>query len=160
MNFASIDPGADTGIAVFSDTCQLLSIGTIRDAGLLTDYYAKLEATKRNYNIAFALIEAYQPFARRPQASKVQAQIRCCQDVFPLHVMVLTGAWNPAHWKDGYKRKVAAALFNQIFSNSHTTDSALMGGRIFNRINAINGNGFSDLLRLAETTRVLPGREK
>jgi hypothetical protein len=80
------------------------------------------------HRIDIAIIEAYQNFGKHfRDASKVQAQIRALQDVFTDHIMVRTGSWNPRHYDDRFKRSLAAGSFRQVFTNSHTTDAALMG---------------------------------
>lgn len=127
---AHIDPGMNTGVAIFDLAYPgfLLEIGTIKDNTTLVEYMDKLQKMKYKHSIEIACIEAYQNFGRRfYNAAKVQQQIRACQDVFPVRIMIKTGQWNPRHFKDQYKRMLAAAAFNRAFTNSHTTDAAMMG---------------------------------
>lgn len=128
MIIASFDPGAYTGAAIFDGVGRLTETGTVKDDGTLAEYCDKLRKMQGRHRIDFAVIEAYQNFGKHfRDASKVQAQIRALQDVFPDHIMVRTGSWNPRHYDDRFKRSLAANAFRQVFTNSHTTDAALMG---------------------------------
>ena len=125
-----IDPGQYTGVAIFDFEIPtyLAETGTIRDNGKLTDYAAKLEAMKIKHEVVIAVIEQYQNFGRRfYNAGKVNEQIRACKDVFDKHILVKTSQWNPRHYQDQFKRRLAASAFQRDFTNSHCTDAALMG---------------------------------
>jgi hypothetical protein len=128
MIIASFDPGAYTGAAIFDGVGRLVETGTVKDDGTLEQYCDKLRKMKNLHKIDVAVIEAYQNFGKHfRDASKVQAQIRALQDVFPDHIMIRTVSWNPRHYDDRFKRSLAASAFRQVFTNSHTTDAALMG---------------------------------
>jgi hypothetical protein len=128
MIIASFDPGAYTGAAIFDGVGRLVETGTVKDDGTLEQYCDKLRKMQGRHRIDIAIIEAYQNFGKHfRDASKVQAQIRALQDVFTDHIMVRTGSWNPRHYDDRFKRSLAAGSFRQVFTNSHTTDAALMG---------------------------------
>lgn len=127
---AFIDPGASTGVAIFDIAIPsyLVEVGTVKDTGTLADYCQKLRKMQHKHVIEIAVIEDYQNFGKQfRNAAKVQQQIRACQDVFAKRIMCRTGQWNPRHFKDSYKRMLAASAFNRVFSNSHTTDAAMMG---------------------------------
>ena len=127
---AHIDPGTITGVAIFDlgFPNYLLETGTIKDTSTLAAYGGKLEKMKHLHAIEIACIEEYQNFGKRfRNAAKVQQQIRACQDAFPRRIMIKTSQWNPRHFKDRYKRMLAASAFNRVFTNAHTTDAALMG---------------------------------
>jgi len=125
-----IDPGQYTGVAIFDLAYPgyLLETGTIKDNSTLAAYCEKLEKMRHKHAIEIACIEEYQNFGKRfRNAAKVQQQIRACQDVFRKRIMIKTGQWNPRHFKDNYKRMLAASAFHRVFTNSHTTDAAMMG---------------------------------
>jgi hypothetical protein len=129
MNFVCIDPGRATGCAISSliPFGNLIEVGTIRDNGSIEKYCDALRKMKERHDIQFAVIEKYQNFGKYfVDASTVQAEIRACQDVFPRHIMVATGQWNPRHFQDKYKRLMAASTFRRTFTNSHTTDAAMI----------------------------------
>jgi len=99
----------------------------INTAGILS-VSRHLIKMRHKHAIDIACIEEYQNFGKRfRNAAKVQQQIRACQDVFPNKIMIKTGQWNPRHFKDNYKRMLAASAFHRVFTNSHTTDAAMMG---------------------------------
>jgi hypothetical protein len=128
MIIAAFDPGAYTGCAIFDGVGRLTETGTVKDDGTLAEYCDKLRKMQERHSIDIAIIEAYQNFGKHfRDASKVQAQIRALQDVFTDYIMVRTGSWNPRHYDDRFKRSLAASAFRQVFTNSHTTDAALMG---------------------------------
>jgi len=128
MIIAAFDPGSYTGCAIFDGVGVLVDTGTVKDDGTLAEYCDKLRKMQERHNIDVAVIEAYQNFGKHfRDASKVQAQIRALKDVFPDHIMVRTGSWNPRHYEDRFKRQLAANAFRHVFTNSHTTDAALMG---------------------------------
>ena len=159
--FCSIDPGKTTGIALFDQFGAFKASYTLEDNGA-ADYINKLLAFKLRYEVRFALIEMYVNFGKyRPNAFKVQEEVRFCKEVFPLHILVKTCQWNPKAYKDRMKRQMAAQYLNCVFANSHCTDAALMGKNIFDLIKVYyNGMAYSFLSDLSEGIKQFPTRQE
>jgi len=150
MTFMSIDPGAGSGISIFSfqPFGNLIEFGTVKDKALIEDYKADLNKIRLRFGVELAIIENYQNYGKKfVNASAVQTQIRACKEVFPEHIMIWQAQWaTRVHGRvagDKTKRQIAAQIFNRDFRNSHQTDSVLMGLYFINKI-----NGFSQYTRI------------
>ncbi len=158
MNFISIDPGKQTGLAVFDQYGKLLDSFTLHYRDHL-DYSKALQEAKERHFIQFALIERFTPFVgmRRKGAHSVETQMTICKEVFPAHVLIYTSQWNPRSYKGKFKRTVwAPMLFHRIFPNDHQCDAAIMGGVIWSRTSAAISEAFQALWWLARTKRAWP----
>lgn len=131
-NYAAIDPGRKTGVAIYSQFGELLDWGTVRGDSL-APYMAKLEAMRNKWGIRFAVIDAYTPWGSRfVRSSEVQAQIKACKDVFADHILILSSQWNSGKKSNKSKRVYASMIFNRVFDNEHITDAVLIGWATWN----------------------------
>jgi len=151
MIWAAIDPGRITGFAIFDNDLFIAKL-TVKDNGLLA-YMNELESIKNKYGIELALIERYCNFGKfRPNASKVQEQIRACIEVFPIYVLILTQQWNSAKLTDAEKIKLIFDQF-KIKVNNHEADAILMGFRSYQKAGFLSGGDPEKFLKALAATR-------
>lgn len=127
---AMIDPGTDSGVTIFDLEIygRFIDYGTIRDRGSLMRYGEELKRMAEKHDIRMAVIEKYVNLGKKyKDASKVQAQIRICEEVFPCRILIEHSQWNPMGYGDRFRRKLAAGIYGKVFENSHVTDAALIG---------------------------------
>ena len=158
MNFCSIDPGKQTGIALFDQYGKLLDSFTLHYQD--HEQYSKaLQEAKLRHFIQFALIERFTPFIgkQRKGAHSVQTQMTICQEVFSSHVLIYTSQWNPRAYKGKFKRTVwAPTVFQRLFPNDHQCDAAIMGTVIWTKTVSAIGEAFNALWWLARTKKSWP----
>ena len=115
MNFATVDPGAATGLAVWSDTITdgphppcwtLLHVGTLKYVGA-RDYLDRLEATIRNYRLEFAVVERYVNFGRQfVNAERMITQQTLLCEAFRDVVLIGKRTWDPASTSPDMQKQI------------------------------------------------------
>lgn len=157
MNWASIDPGAPSGVTIWDQNGKHILTSTVKYCNAL-DFCNKLQKMKDYHDIDFILIEKFTIFKTGRKnsfhtfnASKVQIQLQLWKEMFPKYVEVHTMQWNPSRWKDSWKRQIVLNDYHVKLKNSHETDSFLLGANIFRRVQLQTGKmAFSALQALAE----------
>jgi len=161
-NICFIDPGLDTGIALFSPFGDFIDCFTVRDVGRLSEYEKQLELFKARHDVNVAGIEDYVNFGKhRVNAGKVLQQIRVCQDVFrEAFFMIQTVQWNSRSYKESFKKAWAVELFRREFKNGHMRDASLMGSQVFHYIKVnMKKPPIVFIKEIAETTHKFPNRK-
>ncbi len=148
MNFATVDPGAATGLAVWSDTITdgphpqcwtLLHVGTLKYVGA-RDYLDKIAATIRNYRLEFAVIERYVNFGRRfVNAERMITQQTLLCEAFTDVVLIGKMSWDPMRTKPAMQAEIIRDYGIDAPNNEHERDAVLMGINIFRRLPCDNG---------------------
>ena len=143
MNFATVDPGRETGLAVWSDeltdgphpVCwRLLHVGTLKYVGA-RDYLDKIAATIRNYGLEFAVIEKYVNFGRRfVNAERMIAQQTLLVEAFRDVVLIGKRSWDPANTGPMMQRWIMDQYEINAPVNEHERDAVHMGINIFRRL--------------------------
>jgi len=145
MYFATIDPGRETGIAVWSDRIAeppvsqwprwtLDHTGTLRYMGA-RDYLDRLEATIRNYRLEFAVLERYVNFGRQyKDAERMVTQQTLICEAFEDVVLVGKRSWDPANTKPKMQAEIIAEYGIEAPRNEHERDAVHMGLNIFRRM--------------------------
>lgn len=157
MNFATVDPGAATGLAVWSDALTdgphpvcwtLLHVGTLKYVGA-RDYLDKIAATIRNYRLEFAVIERYVNFGRRFVNSErmITQQTLLCE-AFVDVVLIGKMSWDPMRTRPAMQAEIIRDYGLAAPKNEHERDAVNMGINIFRRLPAANTDK-AELLRAA-----------
>lgn len=145
MNFATIDPGRETGIAVWSDRIAeppvsqwprwtLDHTGTLRYVGA-RDYLDRLAAMIRNYRLEFAVIERYVNFGRQyKDAERMVTQQTLICEAFEDVVLIGKRSWDPANTKPKMQAEIIAEYGIEAPRNEHERDAVHMGLNIFRRM--------------------------
>ena len=159
MNWCSIDCGKVTGITIWDETGKLIETVTVKDFGKITEFYFAVAEIKAGFDVVFALIEDYINFSKRfRKASKVETQIRVCEDVFDNRIMIYNRQWQK-HSYSTREKKLLVYEYYGIDVNDHQADSCLMGREIFNYCEHRYGNGHKYLYKLATTTKKWPTKK-
>lgn len=157
MNFATVDPGRETGLAVWSDALTdgphpvcwtLLHVGTLKYVGA-RDYLDKIAATIRNYRLEFAVIERYVNFGRRFVNSErmITQQTLLCE-AFVDVVLIGKMSWDPMRTRPAMQAEIIRDYGLAAPKNEHERDAVNMGINIFRRLPAANTDK-AELLRAA-----------
>jgi len=143
MNFATVDPGAATGLAVWSDTITdgphpqcwtLLHVGTLKYVGA-RDYLDRLEATIRNYRLEFAVVERYVNFGRQfVNAERMITQQTLLCEAFRDVVLIGKRTWDPASTSPDMQKQIIGDYGIEAPHNEHERDAVHMGINIFRRL--------------------------
>jgi hypothetical protein len=147
MNFCTFDPGRETGCAVWSDAVintnhparwELLSVGTLRYTSP-RDFLDRLEAIKRNYLVAFAIIERYVNYGklyRNAERMITQQELIC--SVFPDCILIPKCSWDPNNTMAAFQAQIIKDWGIDCPPNEHERDAVHMGLNIFRRLPADN----------------------
>jgi len=148
MNFSTVDPGAATGIAIWSDTLTdtvylpcwtLLHVGTLKYVGA-RDYLDRLDAIIRNYRLEFAIVERYVNFGRRfVNAERMITQQTLLCEAFRDVVLIGKMSWDPMRTKPAMQAEIIRDYGIDAPNNEHERDAVLMGINIFRRLPCDNG---------------------
>ena len=143
MNFATVDPGAATGLAVWSDALTdgphpvcwtLLHVGTLKYVGA-RDYLDKIAATIRNYRLEFAVIERYVNFGRRfVNAQRMITQQTLLCEAFVDVVLIGKMSWDPMRTRPAMQAGIIRDYGIAVPGNEHERDAVNMGINIFRRL--------------------------
>lgn len=143
MNFATVDPGRETGLAIWQDELTdgphpvcwtLLNVGTLRYVGA-RDYLDRLEAIIRNYRLEFAVIERYVNFGRQfVNAERMVTQQTLLIEQFRDVVLIGKRTWDPGNTKPKMQTEIIRDYGISDPGNEHTRDAVHMGLEIYRRL--------------------------
>lgn len=157
MYFATVDPGRETGIAVWNGATirnsvailtgvridgyrtipprwDFLHVGTLRYTGA-RDFLDRLEATIRNYRLEFAVLERYVNFGRQyKDAERMVTQQTLICEAFRDVVLIGKRSWDPANTKPKMQAEIIAEYGIDAPRNEHERDAVHMGLNIFCRL--------------------------
>lgn len=158
--YCAIDPGLDSGIAIFSQSRELLLAGVIKYT-TFAEYKERLVMMRNRWQIEVALIEAYWPMGKHfRNASKVEVQVAACKEAFPDHVLVHTAQWNPQSMSERMKKAMAESVFERKFTNGHVVDSVLMGKWLYDLLQNTAPFPWDYMMELGRTTHRFPLRSQ
>ena len=143
MNFATFDPGAATGLAIWSDIITnsqhpprwtLVNVGTVKYSNY-REFGDRLEAIKRNHGVAFAVIEKWVNYGRRfANSERMVVQQQIIADVWPAHIWIAKNEWDPARTKPRMQRQIIEDYGIDCPKSEHERDALNIGINIFRRL--------------------------